>query len=486
MMINHVCERKSDMSTYVAHDASALPTPTSDLLTANRQVDEEEAKSVEVEELRQEGGEGEEVKKEVQQQPTPWERLYQKGLQQEAKRLKTFEKVTANRVARALFDQQCLAAGRGSTRSWKKDFAERQQRWLDKKEERVRQLREVSEMAKLRRIQPPVINEVSQHMAERAGHEGPIRGWDAHFARYALRFAGNLSIPTHMFRPNINANARHLRETEGNIGERLYLEDVERRQRLHELTMKRRQNELSDSFTGRPYFTPSVPWKAGAARGRSGEQRTCSAAKTAEMLYIKAQEQRERRGKLEERTQEEHSFTPEICRLSRKMAERRKKCVEKGEEIEPQPSTPPEKMSKLKLEMFLSREEACLARRRQKLGEVERELLEKRQEECTFVPRINKRSVEIFEGSQQRHNSLSSPLETMRLEAANTTPLAEGTEMYEGNYLLREAVSPLPYNNGLASASPLAKVDDDGSRLINEFEHQMRELLNEWRSLERV
>ncbi|RNE98800.1 hypothetical protein TraAM80_08615 [Trypanosoma rangeli] len=143
-------------------------------------------------------------------------------------------------------------------------------------------------------------------------------------------------------------------------------------------------------------------------------------------------------------------------------------------------------MSKLKLEMFLSREEACLARRRQKLGEVERELLEKRQEECTFVPRINKRSVEIFEGSQQRYNSLSPPLEATHLEAANTTPLAEGTEMYEGNYLLREVVSPLPYNNSLASASPLAKLDDDCSRLISEFEHKMKELLNEWRSLERV
>ncbi|RNE98801.1 hypothetical protein TraAM80_08616 [Trypanosoma rangeli] len=314
-------------STGVAHDASALPTPTSDLLTANRQVDDEEAKSVEVEELRQEGGEEEDEKKEQQQQqqPTPWERLYEKGLQQEARRLKTFEKFTANRVAKALFDQQRLAAGRGSTRSCKKDFAERQQRWLDKKEEHVRQLREVAEMAKLRRIKPPVINEVSQHMAEQAGHEGPIRGWEAHFARYALRFAGNLSIPTHMFRPNINVNARHSEKTEGDIGERLYLKEVERRQRLHELTMKCRQNELSDSFTGKPYFAPSFPWKAGAARGRSGEQRTRSASKAAEMLYIKAQEQRERRGKLEERTKEEHSFTPEICRLSRKMVERRKK-----------------------------------------------------------------------------------------------------------------------------------------------------------------
>ncbi|RNF14706.1 uncharacterized protein Tco025E_05787 [Trypanosoma conorhini] len=480
------------MSTEVAGGASSLLAATLELPPVNGEVDGEETKSVEVEELRQEPVEEVEVvdfleeEEEQRQHPTPWERLYEEGLKREARRQEVFEKATAHRVARALFDQQCLTAGRGSTHSWKKDFAERQQRWLEEKEERVRQLRELAEVAELRRLQPPAINEVSQHMAARAGHEGPIRGWEAHYARYAIRFAGNPSIPTQMFRPNINLNARHSGESDVDIGERLYSEDMERRRRLHELTIMYRQNELIDSCTGKPYFTPSSPWKAEAARTRRGEARARSAAKAAEMLYTKAQEQRERRGKLVERTHDEHSFAPEICRLSRKMAERRKKRENRQEEVAPQPSAPRERMSRLKLEMFLSREEACLARRRQKLEEAERQRLEKQQEECTFVPRINKRSVEIFEGSQQRYSSLSPPLETTRLDAVGATPPAEDAEMSGGEHLLNAVMSPLPYDNSSASASFLSNLGSDGSQLISEFEHKMKELLNEWRSLERV
>ncbi|EKF27484.1 hypothetical protein MOQ_008793 [Trypanosoma cruzi marinkellei] len=492
------------MSTDDVHDALALPKADSDLNTANEAEDDEEIGIVRVEELKQEHEEEEEevlmleegeeeeeeeeeeVKKQQQQQQqlSPWDRLYEEGLKREARRLEVFEKVTADRVARALFDQQCNTAGRGNAQSWNKDFADRQQRWLDTKEERVRRLREEAEIAELRKLQPPAINEASQQMAEKAGHEGPIRGWESHFARYALRFAANSFVPTHMFRPNININAHHSEETVKDIGERLYKEDVRRRQgRLQELMMKYQQRELIDGCTGKPYFTPCTSLKAETARKRRSEQRTRSAARATEMLYIKA---RERYNKLAVPPVDSNSFTPEICRLSRKMAERRKARSEKRQDVVPQTVTPPEKKSKLKLGEFLSREEACLARRRQKMERVERQLLERHEEECTFIPRISKRSVEIFEGSQQRYSSLSPPMETPHPDTIQQTPPTEGAETYEGEHFISDVISPPLYEHSTASTSPLIHIDNDGSRLINEFEHKMKELLNEWRSLERV
>ncbi|EAN94822.1 hypothetical protein C3747_6g673 [Trypanosoma cruzi] len=488
------------MSTDDAHDALALLEANLKSHPANEREDDEETGIVRVEELKQKHEEEEEEvlvleeneeeeeeeaeEKEKQQQLTPWDRLYEEGLKREARRLEVFEKATADRVARALFDQQCNTAGRSNTQSWNKDFADRQQRWLDTKEERVRRLREEAEIAELRKLQPPAINEASQQMAEKAGYEGPIRGWESHFARYALRFAENSFVPTHMFRPNININAHHSEETVRDIGERLYKEDVQRRQgRLRELMMKYQRSELIDGCTGKPYFTPCISWKTEMARKRRSEQRTRSAARATEMLYIKA---RERYNKVAEPPVDSNSFTPEICRLSRKMAERRKARSEKRPDVVPKTLTPPEKKSKLKLGEFLSREEACLARRRQKMERVERQLLERQEEECTFIPRINKRSVEIFEGSQQRYGSSSPPMEMTHPGAIQLTPPTEGAETYERDHFISDAISPLLYESSAASTSPLIRIDNDGSRLINEFEHKMKELLNEWRSIERV
>ncbi|KAH9580925.1 hypothetical protein LSM04_007099, partial [Trypanosoma melophagium] len=100
------------------------------------------------------------------------------------------------------------------------------QKWLEESEERVQQLREETELAELRRLQPLTINESSRKMAMKAGYEGPIRGWEAHFARYALRSSPNCPpIPIHMFRPNINMNACRATGPNSDVVERLYSDD---------------------------------------------------------------------------------------------------------------------------------------------------------------------------------------------------------------------------------------------------------------------
>ncbi|ORC89965.1 uncharacterized protein TM35_000102330 [Trypanosoma theileri] len=434
---------------------------------------------------------------ESQQKLSPWDRLYEEGLRREMRRLEMCEKAMADRLTRSLFGQQQeqiqqqqqqhpSPTERGNV-VWTNDFNERQQKWLEECGERVQQLREAAELAELSRLQPPTINESSRRMTMKAGYEGPIRGWEEHFARYVLRSSPNRpSIPAHMFRPNINLNACRSTGPDADVVERLYSDDEKRRQRLNELISKYRREELIDNSTGKPYFKPHSLYRTGNI-AKDG-QNNRSAAEAAETLYLKALEQRDKHKALLEEAHEQHSFSPYINERSRKMAIKRKTKEEKKQNVISPPVITPKKKSKINMGDFLLREAKCLERRRQKMQEVGKLLLEKEQQECTFNPRISKKSVEIFEGSQHRFNSHSPLQDIVQLQNINQmSPAEEDFNLYQEEVPVYDVSSPSLYNSKPVSNTMTSSTDNDnGSQLINEFEQKMKELLDEWRSLEHV
>ncbi|KEG09729.1 hypothetical protein DQ04_04741000, partial [Trypanosoma grayi] len=104
-------------------------------------------------------------------------------------------------------------------------------------------------------------------------------------------------------------------------------------------------------------------------------------------------------------------------------------------------------------------------------------------------PRISRRSVEIFEGSQWRHSSLSPLQERARPHTISQIPPSPetGLDRYDASGAVDDVPPPSlydtrePLDDGIRNA-----VDSDGSQLIGEFEEKMRELIDEWRSLEHV
>ncbi|KAH9580922.1 hypothetical protein LSM04_005689 [Trypanosoma melophagium] len=110
-------------------------------------------------------------------------------------------------------------------------------------------------------------------------------------------------------------------------------------------------------------------------------------------------------------------------------------------------------------------------------------LLEEAQEQHSFSPDTNERSRKMAE-----KRKINSPLHDIVQTQSNNQILPTGDfNLCETEVPIYDVPFPFPYNTKTESHTMIGATDNDnGSQLINEFEHKMKEILDEWRSLEHV
>lgn len=430
-------------------------------------------------------------------------------------------------------------------------FADSGREWLENKERHLIDAQERVKAAEVIGMQAqPTLDRKSSTMVERLGdYQGPVTGWETHFAKYCAKKTS--TTPRDLFQPTINSNAIRV-DIEKEIGQRLYDDSVIREQRREQLEREVHEKELVDPNTGRQLFSPQ-PLDCNPNRELRSPNRL-----TEELLEggRRIEEKKKEVANKIRNNDPNLTFSPTINKRSGVIAQKvqRSPLHQPRRRLSPgatpdtsavaSPASPSDangSASKVKQQAhidpneFLRRTELSEHLRQQKLLELQRSVDAEQGRECSFQPRINRRSFEIWEKQtsqygggggggnvvdgvasksaavasappaafrqpQFAHSSLGSTSHSMaRLEH----PVSPGTSgpgiMNASSVSFRHSAissSPPPSTTTQYQTSPLDLYNDrqpQRSNLqsppkvetyINSFEQQMFQVLDEWRRIE--
>ena len=364
----------------------------------------------------------------------------------------------------------------------------------------------------------PQLNNHSLAIVESSGqYEDPVHGWEKHYAKYCAKRTAPL--PKTLFSPNINPNAVRA-DPDQPIHERLYDDSRVRYDKLYESAKRAREAELHDPATGRPYFSPQ------ALRTPEAQQRATPERNKSVYEALHESSKKKADAAKSDAGDPEATFTPKINPKSVELAEKVRKPLYTPVKIEKSPSkddaakedeSKSPNRQKVNLEEFFRRTTRCDHVRQARMEALRNEKQEREEGDLTFQPRINKRSVELFEAAHVYGKPITTPTSappppqsrmtsagydsptlgqpSTTRQAAGSTPRSARAELSQrrspapsGGYHL-QAASP---SRAEAAAAPHASAvgapgggagEDD---YLGNFEKQMYAVLDEWRRLEEV
>ncbi|CUG91554.1 Hypothetical protein, putative [Bodo saltans] len=414
-------------------------------------------------------------------------------------------------------------------------FAESGREWLENKERHLYDSQQRVKAAEVIGMQEqPTLNRKSSNMVERLGdYQGPVTGWETHFAKYCAKKTS--TTPRDLFQPTINSNAIRI-DIEKEIGQRLYDDSSLRDARRQELERDIREKELIDPNTGRQLFSP-LPLDCNPSRElRSPDQLT-------DQLLEGGRRIEEKKKELATKIHANDpnlTFSPSINKRSSKIALKVERSPlhmpRKREDPNQAASTSPTRdassisvySARKQLHMsahvdpneFLRRTELSEHLRQQKLLDLHRTVNADQERECSFQPRINRKSFEICEKQTSSQLSEDSPAP---LASQHRVQHQQQVRAFDGSSASKSAgfrqpqfapsvgqashssatlqhqpdirVTPQFVSSaGLtprgtaaspsASTRPVLQSPPKVETYINNFEEQMFQVLDEWRRIE--
>ncbi len=318
-------------------------------------------------------------------------------------------------------------------------FANHTQEWLERKAQHREELQREMEQEKMKQVQQsPNIDKRSAQLVERLDdYAGPISGWESHFAKFCAK--KTVPLPPQLFHPNINSNAIRL-DVEEDIADRLFKDAQTRDQRKKDLIEYVRAEELIDHNTGRPLFSPQSlrgPIYDGESNNSARRRRP---EEVAEELLAKGMELENKKKQQAQRMHtddQELTFSPSINKRSAVLAEqggrvplyepksasrsargasageastssdtKTKLAAKKGRSVSnnqqqadgvaatgaKKGKSPPA----YDVNEFVRRSEQAAIARAIRLEQIKQAVEEQQQQECSFQPKISKRSHELF------------------------------------------------------------------------------------------
>jgi hypothetical protein len=405
-------------------------------------------------------------------------------------------------------------------------FAESGREWLEIKERHLLDNQERVKAAEVVGMQEqPTLNRKSSTMVERLGdYQGPVTGWETHFAKYCAKKTS--TTPRDLFQPTINSNAIRI-DIEKEIGQRLFDDSSLREARRLELERSIREKELVDPNTGRQLFSP-LPLDCNPNRELRSPDRL------AEELLEGGRRIAEKKMELAKKihsTDPNLTFSPSINKRSSKIAHKVERSPlhmpRKREEsssgasparhLEASARKQPTVSSHADPHEFLRRTELSEHLRQQKLLDLHRTVSADQDRECSFQPRINRRSFEICEKQTSQFgdespvtsdfhrvpkaSSASKPAVFRQPQFAPSVGHTSGASHSSGaHYSVNElanspsfVASPQYADVQTPRSSQLAPLPQQRPSLqsppkveayINSFEQQMFQVLDEWRRIE--
>lgn len=282
----------------------------------------------------------------------------------------------------------------------------------------------------------PSINRTSVEIVQQRGdYSGPVSGWEEHFARFCAKRSNTTTQSGTMFNPNINANAVRAGGDKP-ISERLFEEFSERRERRRQAVLDAQQQELVDKATGRQLFTPQALQPG--STGRRPEE-------VSQQLYEDNSILERRRADAVEKLDPDMTFTPKVNETSAYLASKvvrrplhePKRAPTDGQftpgrgtmnsarsrstdDINSQPNSTP----KVSVREFLQRTQRADAGRASRIAAIKNAMHERDTSECTFQPRINSKSQQIFESTNAAGTPMASPSVALGSPYADAQPQA--------------------------------------------------------------
>lgn len=343
-------------------------------------------------------------------------------------------------------------------------FSEHAQHWNERRAQHIESLQRDKWRDESRELTgTPCINQKSRHIAETIEHQGPVVGWNSHVAKF---HANQKPVTTEkLFQPNINANAVRT-DVEKDISSRLFEDSTHRRERLKAMATEQRQKEMVDPHTGRPLFMPHSLRSTTSCLGESPDR--SSRRKIDELssqLHDDHRENMRKRELLEKAGKEANlSFQPQINPTSEVLASRngvRKPLyVRKAKLEEQQREQQKQKRARsadaankddskthtsIDVDDFLRRIQRDELSRTQKMQGIRQEQMERELSECSFHPRISRRSEEIFVHTNMSGTPLQSPMETLASQSSggmSPPPAYEIPEVRSGEASLPNSGRP--------------------------------------------
>lgn len=412
-------------------------------------------------------------------------------------------------------------------------FAEHASEWRKRRDQKVEEQAQLSrQQAESEVTGEPLLNSHSLTLLDESGnYQDPVTGWEKHYAKYCAKHTAPL--PKSLFHPNINSNAVRA-DSDIPIHDRLYKDSTERRMKLKEAARERMKQELEDPATGRPYFSPQSL--------RPPSQSHVSPNRTEEKSVFEYLHESSKRKELSQQDVDpEATFTPKINPKSDELAERVRKPLytpgrsarkseddsdSKSPDSKEKEAEKAARINKAALEEFFRRTERNDHVRQARLEQLRKERLERDGEHCSFQPRINKHSVDLFEAahvygkpmstpaadivptssrvSGYEASGMSSPSPTQASKKSlQTTPRTTGAPSPKAGAASPKAAAPntnysaargaqryspsaVPHSVPAPSVSQGPQDMAGGEDYISNFEKQMYAVLDEWRRLEEV
>ena len=384
-------------------------------------------------------------------------------------------------------------------------FAEHARAWQLQREERVTEKANELLTDELKTVQAsPSIDSRSARMVEQLEYHGPISGWETHFAKFCARKAS--AMKQDVFQPNINANALR-KDVSVDISTRLFNEAEERKVRLNRLALDVREKEMLDPCTGLPLFQPqALPIPQELPRPTKEY--------LAEYLFEKGAELEAKKLRLAQQVIAEQTptFKPQINAASAALAKglerqplhlpRRQSPARTHNHQPPAVSPQQSGSSPPSADEVVRRIQQAAMARELRLQEVRRTVESEQSKQCTFKPRINRVSLDMFRTA----NSVDLPTEEeMGVGQNASSRTAQSRAFAEGVAALRQPrfsesgkrhtdpLSPPPKLASSMSPFPTQPQQTPGNShprippvdtYISNFEKQMVAVLDEWRKLE--
>ena len=361
-------------------------------------------------------------------------------------------------------------------------FAEHAIEWENRRREKLEESARKAREEEGRELMPsPHINRRSAEIAASRHYQGPVSGWEDHFAKYCAKKAAqqNQAPQPGMFSPNINRyKGLDASRTEERIpiGDRLFEESFVREDRLREMEEMQREQELVDEFTNRPLFTPStVEYPLPEERAAQGA--AVDAGARLHALHNARLERRRQTQASSDSNDASTMFSPKVNKHSQEIGDRRRKPLyhnkvdyhkehleaeerERALGFKPSINASPRTTSNPPVvrqravptaKDFVHRNEALNRQRQARLAKIKEEALEHQSRECTFQPSVNRRSMEIFQ-SINRYGTELMDAPSLRYQAGGASELHSAARNRNPESIHRSGSNVLNGTSGVADS----------------------------------